>query len=205
MHDVAQASPEQVLQLARQGNGQAIGQLLSLYRNYLRLLARLQINRRLQGKLDASDVVQEVFLKAHRGFEQFRGQSEAELLAWLRQLLATTLTDQAFRYYGRRCRDVRLERRLAVELDRSSVAINRALVAAENSPSEEAAAREQAVLVADALDCLPESYREVLVLRHLEGLTFPEVARQMGRSLGSVEKLWMRALRRLRVKLGGSA
>jgi RNA polymerase sigma-70 factor (ECF subfamily) len=60
--------PEQMLQLAQAGDGEALGQLLELYRNYLTLLARLQINRRLQGKVDASDLVQETFLKAHGHF-----------------------------------------------------------------------------------------------------------------------------------------
>jgi RNA polymerase sigma-70 factor (ECF subfamily) len=65
--------PEQLIRLARKGNGQALGQLLELYRNYLTLLARLQISRRLQRKIDATDLVQETFLKAHRHFGQFRG------------------------------------------------------------------------------------------------------------------------------------
>ena len=63
--------------------------------------------------------------------------------------------------------------------------------------------REQSVELADALALLPEAYRDVLVLRHLEGLTFPEVARRMERSVDSVEKLWMRALVQLRQKMGG--
>jgi RNA polymerase sigma-70 factor (ECF subfamily) len=98
---------------------------------------------------------------------------------------------------------VRLERELEGALDRSSVLLDRGLVAPESSPSQQAARREQAVLLADALGALPDDYREVLVLRHLEGLTFPEVARRMGRTLNSVEKLWMRALARLRQRLGG--
>ena len=58
------------------------------------------------------------------------------------------------------------------------------------------------VLVADALSQLPEDYREVLILRHLESLSFPEVAKRMGRTLSSVDKLWVRALARLRRVLG---
>jgi RNA polymerase sigma-70 factor (ECF subfamily) len=71
-------------------------------------------------------------------------------------------------------------------------------VSPHSSPSSRAARREQGVLLADALDCLPEDYREVIVLRTLQGLSFPEVAERMGRSVGSVEKLWMRGLARLR-------
>jgi RNA polymerase sigma-70 factor (ECF subfamily) len=203
MMGTAESEVERMLRRAQGGDTQVRGQLLETYRNYLRLLARLQIDRRLQGKLDASDLVQETFMKAYRGFDQFRGHTEAELLAWLRKLLATTLTDLAHRRYGRQRRDVRLEQRLAADLDRSSAALDRALVAGQSSPSEQAVHREQAVLVADALDQLPEHYREVLVLRHLEGLSFAEVAKKMGRSLGAVEKLWMRALARLRISLGG--
>ena len=76
--------PEQLLRLARCDDGFALGQLLELYRGYLSLLARLQIGRRLQGKIDASDMVQEAFLEAHRHFDQFRGTTEAELVIWLR-------------------------------------------------------------------------------------------------------------------------
>jgi RNA polymerase sigma-70 factor (ECF subfamily) len=80
MCDEVGAGPEQLLRLARAGDDSARGQLLELYRNYLALLARLQIGRRLQGKVDASDLVQEAFLKAHRHFKQFHGNSEGELL-----------------------------------------------------------------------------------------------------------------------------
>jgi RNA polymerase sigma-70 factor (ECF subfamily) len=197
------ADPEFLLQAARAGDAATLGRLLELYRHYLGLLARVQIGPRLQGKVDASDLVQETFLEAHRNFARFRGASEAELVNWLRQILAARLADLVRRYLGTRRRDVRLERELEGSLDRSSALLSRGLVAPQSSPSQQAARREQAVLLANALGGLPEDYREVLVLRHLEGLTFPEVARRMGRSLDSVEKLWMRGLARLRLGLGG--
>jgi RNA polymerase sigma-70 factor, ECF subfamily len=192
---------EGLLGQARAGDGPALGQLLELYRHYLALLARMQIGRRLQGKVDASDLVQETFLKAHRGFAQFRGSSEGELVSWLRQILAANLANLVHRHYGRQRRDVKLERDLAAEMDASSRVLDLGLVAQGSSPSQQAARREQAVLLADALERLPADYREVLILRHLEGLTFPAVAQRMGRTLGSVEKLWIRALARLRRSL----
>jgi RNA polymerase sigma-70 factor (ECF subfamily) len=76
------------------------------------------------------------------------------------------------------------------------------LVAPLSSPSQQAARREQAVLLAEALGRLPDDYREVLILRHLEGLSFPELARRLDRSLDSVKNLWTRALARLRDLLG---
>ena len=162
----------------------------------------MQIGRRLQGKVDASDIVQETFLEAHRSFGRFRGGSAAEFVGWLRQILAANLTDLLRRYLGAQGRDVPLEREIREAIDQSSVLLDRALVAPQSSPSRQAERREQGVLLADALDQLPNDYREALVLRHLEGLAFPEVARRMGRSQDSVEKLWMRGLARLRQIMG---
>jgi RNA polymerase sigma-70 factor (ECF subfamily) len=194
---------ENLLREAKAGDAAILGRLLELYRRYLALLARVQIGRRLQGKVDASDLVQETFLDAHRNFDRFRGGSEAEFVCWLRQILAGNLADMMRRYLGAQGRDVRLEREIQDALDQSSVLLDRALMAPQSSPSQQAVRREQGVLLADALDQLSEDYREVLVLRHLEGLPFPEVARRMGRSQDSVEKLWMRGLARLRQIMGG--
>ena len=197
MSSVVEPDPEQLIRLSRTQGGSAFGQLLELYRDYLNLLARLQIAQRLQGKVDASDVVQETFLEAHRAFGTFRGTTEAELVSWLRQILATRLAGLV-RHYSRQRRDVRLERELQEELDRSSQALNGALVIAQSTPSQSVARREQSVILANALARLPADYREVMILHHFEELSFPEVARRMERSVGSVEKLWIRALENLR-------
>jgi RNA polymerase sigma-70 factor (ECF subfamily) len=191
-----------LLQSARAGEGAALGRLLEAYRNYLTLLARLQVGRRLQGKVEESDLVQETFLEAHRDFARFRGATEGELMGWLRQILASNLADAVRRYHGTSRRNVRLERDLAAQLDQSSQALDRGLVDRSASPSERAARRERAVLLADALEQLPTAYRQVLILRHLEELSFPDVARRMGRTLDSVKNLWVRALARVRDVLG---
>jgi len=202
MRAVANVDLERLLSLARAGDRPALGQLLELYRAYLGLLARVQIGRRLQGKINASDLVQETFLKAHEHFADFRGESERELASWLRRILSRRLANLVHRHYGTQRRNVALERQLVAELDKSSHVLDQGLVARQNSPSHQATRREQAVLLADALDRLPAAYREVLILRHLEGLTFPEVAQRLNRSVGSVEKLWVRGLTRLREFLG---
>ena len=176
--------------------------MLEAYRGYLTFLARLQLGRRLRGKVEPSDLVQEAFLEAHRDFDAFRGATSAELLSWLRQVLAHNLANQVRRFQGTRRRDVRLERQLAAELDESSRALDGALAADGSSPSQQAARRELAVILAGALEQLPDDHRDVIVLRHIEGLTFPEVAVRMGRSLDVVKKLWPRALGRLRRLLG---
>src|SRR5438270_8657957 len=186
----ADPDPEELLGLARAGSGPALGQLLELYRTYLALLARLQIGRRLQRKVDAADLVQDTFLEAHRHFPEFRGVTEAELACWLRQILAGLLANLVRRYYGTQRRDVRLERELADELDRSSRVLDQSLAAPQSTPSQRAARREQAVLLADALGQLPEDYREVIILHHLEELTFPDIALRLGRTVDSVKNLW---------------
>ena len=198
-------SPEQLILDARTGNEAALGSLLELYRNYLRLLARVEIGRRLQGKLDASDLVQDTFTEAHRNFTLFRGKDEPQFVQWLRQILAARTANLVRHYFGTQGRNVRLEQELAAALDNSSCALGLQLAGSQSSPSQAAARREQAVLLADALSRLPEDYRDAIVLRNLEGLTFPEVARRMGRSQDSVEKLWLRGLARLRQVFGESA
>jgi RNA polymerase sigma-70 factor (ECF subfamily) len=194
--------PELLLRAARGGDTAVLGQLLELYRNYLSLLARVQIGQRLQGKADELDLVQETFLEAHKNFHRFQGTSEPQFVAWLRQILAANMANLLRRYLGTQGRDVRLERDLANAVDHSSMALDRALLAQGSSPSQQASRREQSVLLADALSELPEDYREALVLRHLEGLTFPQVAERMGRSVDSVEKLWLRGITRLRKAVG---
>src|SRR5947199_6062157 len=135
------SDPEELLRQARAGSGPALGQLLELYRSYLALLARLQIGRRLQGKVDAADLVQDTFLEAHRHFPEFRGVTEAELVCWLRQILAGLLGNLVRRYLGTQRRDVRLERELADELNRSSRALDQNLAARQRAPSQRAAPR----------------------------------------------------------------
>jgi len=191
-----------LIESARNGDAEACGRLLDGYRSYLSLLARIQLDRRLQGKVDPSDLVQETFLQAQQGLPGFHGLTEPELLQWLRQILAARLAKLMRHFYGTQRRNVRLEQELDDDLDRSSSAVQ-ALAASQSSPSQQAARREESVLLAGALDRLPADYREVIVLRQLEELSFPEVAQRMGRSVGSVKQLWMRALVQLRRLLGG--
>jgi RNA polymerase sigma-70 factor (ECF subfamily) len=205
MTNAIDPDPEQLLHQAKAGNDPALGQLLELYRTYLAVLARVQIGRRLQGKVDASDLVQEAFLGAYRDFPQFRGTTQKEFLGWLRQILASLLANLVRHYQGTQRRDVRLERQLALELDQSSQALDRGLMAPQSSPSQQAIRREQAVTLAAALGRLPNDWRELLILRHLEGLSFPEVARRLGRTVDSVKKQWPRALASLRRLLEGGA
>jgi RNA polymerase sigma-70 factor (ECF subfamily) len=190
--------PELLLVLAKAGDSTALGRLLERYRNYMGLLVRIQIGRRLSRKVDAEDLLQEIGLEVHRKIAMFRGRTEREFLTWVRRMIGSILANQLRHFLGTKCRDVRLERALVDELDHSSQALNASLVAPQSTPSQQAVRREQAVLLADALQGLPENYREVIILRHLEGLSFPDVALRVGRTEDSVKNVWVRALARLR-------
>jgi RNA polymerase sigma-70 factor (ECF subfamily) len=193
---------ERLLARVQKGDSLALGALLEQYRGYLALLARLQISRRLQGKVDPADLVQETFLEAHRHFGDFRGASEGELVAWLRQILAGVVSHLVRRYLGTQSRDVRLERQLALELDQSSRLLDRGLAAVGSTPSERAVRCEESLRLAAVLEQLPAESRDVLILHHLEGLSLAEVAEHLGRSRSSVRKLWLHALAQLRASLG---
>jgi RNA polymerase sigma-70 factor (ECF subfamily) len=194
----------ELLDQARAGSAEQLGQLLERYRHYLGLLTRIEIGRRLQAKLDASDLVQETLLEAHRHFAKFRGSNEAQFVAWLRQILAASLANLLRRYFGTQGRDIRLERELQGQVDQSSQLLDRGLVDPRSSPSHQVARHEQALVLANALQRLPEDYREVIILRHFEGLPFAEVGRRLERSQDSVEKLWVRGLARLRQIMGAT-
>jgi RNA polymerase sigma-70 factor (ECF subfamily) len=191
-----------LIERARRDEPGALDRLLDSYRNYLRLLARTGIDASLRGKADPSDLVQDALLKAALRFGQFRGASDAELAGWLRQILARCLADFV-RRYRTGVRRAGREQSLDQLLDRSSEAMERILATDGASPSASAQRRDLGVVLSDALAELSEDQREVIVLHHLEGLAWDEVARRMGRTAGAVQKLWTRALRQLRPLMEG--
>ena len=135
-------------------------------------------------------------MKAHREFSGFLGSTEPELVVWLRQILVHGLADQVKQHRARK-RDYRREEPMEVLLDRSSLAIQDRLATPLSSPSVHTSRREQAVLLADAIEKLPADYREVFLLRNLEHIPFEQIASRMGRSSGAVRMLWTRAVAKL--------
>ncbi len=170
---------------------------LERYRAYLQLLARVQIDRRIQAKVDASDIVQQTMVEAIRDWNEFRGCSDAQRAAWLRQILAHNLAN-TFRDLGRAKRDVRREQSIHAALEQSSVCLVSWLAADQSSPSQQVIASEQAVQLANALAELPDAQREALTLHHLSGWTLEEVGRHLERSPAAVAGLMKRGLRSLR-------
>jgi RNA polymerase sigma-70 factor (ECF subfamily) len=180
------------------------GQPLERFREYLRLLARLQLGERQDHRIDPSDVVQQTMLEAHEKQHQFRGQTDAERAAWLRRILANNIAD-ALRALGREKRDVARERSLDAELESSSARLGAWLSSDQTSPSEAARRHEQAVRLAEAIARLPDAQREALVLQHWHGRTLVEIAERLGRTPAAVAGLLKRGLKTLRAELRETA
>jgi len=166
------------------------------------MLARAHFDQRLQGKLGASDLVQQTLLEAHQRHEQFRGRSAGEQAAWLRQILAHNLAD-AVRRFSREARNLGLEQSLNVALDESSARIEAWVASQGPRPDEQAERGELLLHLAEALDRLPPEQRTVLDLKHLQGRSVAEICQLLGRSEASVAGLLRRGLKSLREVLTG--
>jgi RNA polymerase sigma-70 factor (ECF subfamily) len=175
-------------------NGEVNDRPIEDYREYLLLLARLQIDPRLRGKLDPSDVVQQTMVKAHLGREDFRGTSAGEQAAWLRRILANALVDAMRKYH----REVALEQRVDRGLDKSSARLEAWLAADQMSPGEAVCRQEQLLRLAGALSRLPDDQRTAVELHHLRDIPVAEIAAQLGRTEASVAGLLRRGLQKLR-------
>lgn len=173
---------------------------LEQYRAYLGLLARLQIDPRLQARVDLSGVVQQTMFEAHRTFRDGDGHSTEERLGWLRKSLANNLADE-LRKLNTEMRDIRRERSLEGALHESSQRLGAWMAAAGSSPSAHVVREEEAVRLAAALATLPEDQREALVLQHWHGWKVAEIADHLGRTKLAVGGLLKRGLAKLREEL----
>jgi RNA polymerase sigma-70 factor (ECF subfamily) len=170
---------------------------LEHYRPYLRLLARLHLDARLQGKLDASDVVQQTLVYAYEKRDQFRGQSEAELVGWLRMILANAMAEAA-RKFSTEARDLRRERSLEASLEESSSRMEAWLAADQSSPSQQVMRHERLIHLAGALAQLPEDQQMAIELHHLKSWSIADIAQHMARTKPAVMGLLFRGLKKLR-------
>ena len=194
---------------ARSGQREALGDLCVLFQNYLRVLARNGLGRKLRERVDLSDVVQEAMVEVVRQFPQFTGQTEAALVGWLRRLVGQKLADLG-RYHGRVKRGAS---QAAISLDcvhnavRPLCSTPRALVdelaSSQTNPSDVVSQRELHDQLADALAHLPEVQAKVIWLYHVEGLTFEAVGERLGVSRKSIRGLYAHGLKSLRNTLNG--
>jgi RNA polymerase sigma-70 factor (ECF subfamily) len=160
---------------------------LDQFRSYLKLLAETQLDARLRSKVDPSDMVQETLLQAHRALRDFRGQTDAQMAAWLRQILARVLT-HATRDFGREKRDAQRERSMHIQkaLDASSARLDAWLAADQSSPSQQIERQDQLQRLCDRLERLPEPQREAVRLHYLEGRKLAEIAERLDRTPAAV-------------------
>lgn len=171
---------------------------LERYRGYLLLLAT--VAPRLREKLDASDVVQMTLMHAYDKRDQFRGETEAEFLGWLRAILESQLLQEE-RKYGRRRRDVGRERSLHAALGESDSRFAECLAAIGSSPSQRAIRAEQVLAFADALAALPANQRRAIELHHLQRCSLEQTAVAMNRTPQAVAGLLYRGLQKLKCEL----
>ncbi len=196
-----------LLHEAKRGGATEQGKLLSLYSDYLKILAQTQLDRRVRRRVSASDLVQETLLEAHRDFSDFRGVTTAEFVGWLRRILVHNLIRASEKHLQTDKRDVRREvyiHRLHATIEQSNSRFENVLVGRNESPSSEMGRHERLRLLADAMAELPTEHRQIIVLRHIEGLPFSDIAKQMDRTSGACRMLWLRAINQLRARLDGA-
>jgi RNA polymerase sigma-70 factor (ECF subfamily) len=179
-------------------DGDELAQRLESFRNYLLLLARVQIHGLLRGQLDPDDLVQQTLTRAIEKRDRFHGPDDAQFVAWLRTLLSHTLIDAARKF----ARAGGVARSLEAAIEQSSARLEAFLAADQTSLSGRVERQERLLRLADALAALPDDQRRAVELKHLQELALIEVARQIGRSVPAVAGLLQRGLRALREELG---
>lgn len=184
---------------ARSGSTAALGWLFETYQPDLLRIAEADEERLLRTKADGTDLVQQAFLEAHRDWPQFRGETPAELLTWLRQILHHKLANLS-RWFHNPKRDVTREIPFS-ERTSSDVCTTSPTESAGSSGDGDLGGDEQVAVVERILARLPEDYRRVIVLRIREVRSFTEIADLMGRSPAAVRKLLSRALEKARQTL----
>lgn len=195
----------ELVERARGGDAAARERLFARCRSYVGVAARAQVESWLRAKVDASDIVQQTLLDVHRGLEQFRGETEAEWLAWLRRILNHNATDFVRQYRMTKKRQAGREVPLQPGGDDSRRGFANDPCDPSPSPSQIVVQRERELELSEALTRLSADHQEVILLRNLQRLPFDEVARRMGRTRPATQMLWMRAIRKLQDQMTGAS
>ena len=185
-----------LIQGAREGSEARLDELLGACRHYLRVLATACLHRDLRSKADASDVVQDTLLKAHQRFGQFRGNTEGEWVAWIKQILVRNIADLN-RRFSLAGHDVSRETSLEEAMEQSSVILRRLCADAVQSPSDAAVRQEVDAVLAGVLAELDEQDREIVILRNVQDLDWNEIGLRTQRSPDAARMRWTRALQQL--------
>tara|TARA_R110002049_G_scaffold182485_2_gene350359 strand:+ start:98643 stop:99275 length:633 start_codon:yes stop_codon:yes gene_type:complete len=198
------ATPAELLRLALEGDRESLEQLLASYCGYLYVLSRAHLDRRIHHRVSPSDIVQETLLEAHRDIANFRGTDIEEFTGWLRQALVHNIAHAVGAHMLAAKRSVRREQvigNVSASIEQSHQGLSSLAVDQERSPASEMGHQESLSELASALDQLAPDHQMVIMLRHLQGLGFAEVAKRMERSPGAVRMLWLRAIEQLRLAM----
>jgi RNA polymerase sigma-70 factor (ECF subfamily) len=191
---------DDLLRRARAGDQGALAALFTHYRERLKRMVRLRLDRRLSGRVDASDVLQEAYLEVHKRFAEYAGQDELPFFLWLRLVTGQKLTDVHRHHLGAKMRDagqeVSLYRGALPEATSASLAAH--LLGKMTSATQAAIRAEHKLLVQEALNSMDPLDREVLVLRHFEHLSNDETALTLGLKKSAASQRYIRALKRLK-------
>src|SRR5262245_27855480 len=192
-------SPE-LLQRAAAGDQQALQDLFARHRDRLKRMVRLRLSRRLQGRVDDSDVLQESFLEISQKLSEYVRQPNLPFFLWLRHMTGLKLAEVHRRHLGTQMRDadreVSLHRGGLPEAD--SVSLAAQLLGKLTTPSQAAIKAETRIFVQEALNRMDPIDREVLALKHFEQLSTSEIARVLGMSKAGAGSRYLRALKRLK-------
>lgn len=194
------SSSLRLLEQARNGNADSLGQLLRNYFRYLNSLSQGHIDQRIRMRVSPSDIVQETLLEAHRDFQNFVGTSLEEFTGWLRKILFNNLATAIESHLLAAKRDVRKQRSLDEQANSNQTfaQLKKTLDANVSSPSSPLHRDEWLNQLSNAINQLPEVYCRVIQLRHFEGLSFNEIAERIGRTPGATRMLWVRAVEKLK-------
>jgi RNA polymerase sigma-70 factor (ECF subfamily) len=195
-------TPNQLLEQALQGDREALGQLLEAERTVLHRLAQRQLEGRIAVRVDASDVVQQAFLEAHRSFPQFAGSDARELVAWLQGILDNKIATAIRDHTLLQKRNLRREQSMD-DSQGGGAPMKQELDAGLSSPSQKAIRGEEAERLSQALTGLPDDQREAVRLRHLEGWALADIAQRLGRTPTATAGLIKRGMQTLRRRMHG--
>jgi RNA polymerase sigma-70 factor (ECF subfamily) len=193
----------ELLAQAAAGDAAAVTQLFTRYRKRLKQMVRLRLNRRLQGRIDESDILQEAFLEATKGLPEYLAKKPLPFFLWLRHITGEKLIDAHRRHLGAKIRDAGQE----VSLHRgpmpaaSSASLAAQLLGRLTSPSQAAIKAETRLRVQEVLNSMDPLDREILTLRHFEKFTNPEAAQTLGLNESTASSRYLRALKRLKDEL----
>jgi RNA polymerase sigma-70 factor, ECF subfamily len=200
-----QSADDDLLRRVERGDKQALIELFTLQRERLRRMVQLRLDRRLQGRVDASDVLQEAYLDVAKRAEEYMADPTLPPFLWLRFLTAQRLQATHRRHLGTKSRDAGQEVALqgGAIPQATSASLAAMLLGRLTSPTLAARRAETQLRVQEALNAMDPIDREILTLRHFEDLSNTEVAQVLGLTKTAASNRYVRALKRLKESLSG--